>query len=64
MIGYTSSGTGAAGIFATGTILSARAMNISNQALFFLETPSILVYYFAFKWLDDKRRSYKFVSEE
>lgn len=53
MIGFTSSGTGAAGIFATGTLLGARAANISNQTLFFIEAPTIIVYYFAFRWLDN-----------
>lgn len=64
MIGYTSTGTGAAGIFATGTLLAARALGISNQILFFVEAPTIVVYYFSFKWLDSRRRIYEFVQEE
>ena len=64
MIGYTSTGTGVAGIFATGTLLIARATGITNQVLFFVEAPTIIVYYFAFKWLDNKRRLYKFIEED
>ena len=53
MIGYSSSGSGASGFFASATLLTARTLNISNQVLFFFETPMIIIYYFAFKWLDD-----------
>ena len=53
MIGYTSAGTGFAGIFATGTLLGARAAGLSNQILFFIEAPTIILYFFAFKWLDN-----------
>lgn len=55
MIGYTSSGTGAAGIFATGSLLLARYLKLSNCFLFMLEAPTILIYYFSFMWLYRKR---------
>ena len=40
MIGFTSAGTGAAGIFATGTLLGARIVGMSNQVLFLIEAPT------------------------
>ena len=61
MIGYASTGTGVAGIFATGSLLLVRFIGISNSTLFFVQAPSIILYYIAFKWLDVKRRKYKFI---
>ena len=55
MIGYTSSGTGAAGILATGFLLLARFLKISNQVLFLIEVPTVFIYFFAFEWLDRNR---------
>jgi hypothetical protein len=52
MVGDVSVGTGFAGIFATGSLLGAKAIGLSNQALFFIEAPTIIVYFIAFKWLD------------
>ena len=63
MIGDVSVGTGFSGIFATGTLLLAKWLKMSNQTLFFIETPSIIAFYFAFKWLDIKRRTYPYVIE-
>ena len=63
MIGFTSSGTGGAGLFATGTLLACRALGISNQVLFFIETPTVFLYYLAFRWLDTKRKKYPFIED-
>lgn len=51
MVGHISAGTGFAGIFATGTLLGSKAIGMKNQTLFFIEAPTILVYYLAFGWL-------------
>ena len=58
MVGDVSSGTGFAGIFATGSVLGAKAVGISNQALFFIEALTIIVYFFAFRWLDTQIKKY------
>lgn len=47
-IGDVSVGTGFSGIFATGSLLFAKWIGMSNQTLFFIETPSIIIFYFAF----------------
>ena len=52
MIGDVSAGTGFAGIFATCSLLGSKAIGLSNQALFFIEAPTIIVYFLAFYWLD------------
>lgn len=64
MIGDVSCGTGFAGIFATTTLLSCKALGISNEAIFLAEAPSILLYFFAFKWLVDQKKKYRFVPEQ
>ena len=64
MIGDVSCGTGFAGIFATTTLLSCKALGISNQAIFLAEAPSILLYFFAFKWLVDQKKKYRFIPEQ
>ena len=63
MIGDVSTGTGVSGILATFTLFFAKWMNISNQYLFLIEAPSMIIYYFAFKWLDNQRRRYPFVQQ-
>jgi hypothetical protein len=64
MIGDVSCGTGFAGIFATSTLLTCKALGISNEALFLVEAPTILLYFFAFKWLSDQKKLYPLVPEE
>ena len=63
MIGDVSVGTGFSGIFATGTLLFAKWMRVPNQTLFFIETPSMIIFYFAFHWLDKMRRIYPYIKE-
>lgn len=57
-IGYVSAGTGAAGIFATGTLLLVRYFKVSNHALFLMEMPTVLIYFLAFKWLDVQMKTH------
>ena len=64
LIGDVSTGTGFAGIFATGTLLGSKAIGISSQYLFFMEMPTIIIYFCAFKWLCDQKKLYKFVPDE
>ena len=64
MIGDVSCGTGFAGIFATSTLLSCKALGISNEAIFLAEAPSIVLYFFAFKWLVDQKKKHRFVPEQ
>jgi hypothetical protein len=53
MVGDVSVGTGFAGIFATTSLLATKAIGLSNQALFFIEAPTILLYFIAFRWLEN-----------
>jgi len=64
MVGDISSGTGFAGLFATGTLLVSKSVGMSSELLFFLEVPTIFIYYFAFKWLVEQKEKYRFVPEE
>jgi hypothetical protein len=53
MVGDVSAGTGFAGPFASGTLLIAKSFGLPSAILFFMEVPTIFVYFFAFKWLVD-----------
>jgi len=55
-----SAGTGFAGIFGTSTLLICKSslLNISNQTLFIVETPTIILYFFSFIWLDSQKKKY------
>jgi hypothetical protein len=57
LVGDISAGTGFAGPFASGTLLISKAVGLSSQILFFIEIPTIFIYFFAFKWLVDQKKS-------
>ena len=64
LVGFVSSGTGFAGLSGTGTLLLLQGpANFSNQAIFLLATPTILVYYLAFAWLNRQKNMYSFIRE-
>ena len=50
-VGYVSSGTGFAGISGTSTLLILQGLDFSNQAIFLVAAPTILVYFASFYWL-------------
>ena len=52
MVGYVSSGTGFAGLSGTGMLLVCESIGFSNQAIFLIAVPTILIYYVAFNWLN------------
>ena len=58
MIGYTSMGTGAAGIFGTVKLLVANTLRIPNYILFLAEAPTFTLYYFAFRWLENRLKMF------
>mmetsp|Transcript_8244 Transcript_8244/g.13806 ORF Transcript_8244/g.13806 Transcript_8244/m.13806 type:complete len:206 (+) Transcript_8244:180-797(+) len=62
-IGDVGSGTGFAGILASSTLLGSKAIGLSNQTIFFIEAPTIIVYFLTFKWLDRMQRQYKYIPE-
>lgn len=47
-VGYVSSGTGFAGIFGTLSLLVLQGINLSNQAIFLIATPTVFIYFAAF----------------
>jgi hypothetical protein len=63
LVGDVSAGTGFAGPFASGTLLVSKYFGVSSDILFFVEVPTIFVYFFAFKWLVDQKKKYRFVPE-
>ena len=63
MIGDVSTGTGFAGILATFTLVFARAVGLTNQALLLIEAPTAFAYFFCFKWLEVQTRKYEYVPE-
>ena len=54
-VGYVSSGTGFAGIFGTLTLLLLQSINLSNQAIFLIVTPTVCIYFAAFSWLNKQK---------
>jgi len=63
LLGDVSTGTGFAGILATFTLVFARAVNLSNQALLLIEAPTAFAYYYCFKWLELQTRKYAYGPE-
>lgn len=63
LIGDVSAGTGFAGPFASGTLLISKTVGMSSELLMFLEAPTILIYFFAFRWLVDQKKNYRFIPE-
>eukprot|EP00697_Spironema_sp_BW2_P002378 gnl/Spiro4/13180_TR6989_c0_g1_i1.p1 gnl/Spiro4/13180_TR6989_c0_g1~~gnl/Spiro4/13180_TR6989_c0_g1_i1.p1 ORF type:complete len:470 (-),score=130.14 gnl/Spiro4/13180_TR6989_c0_g1_i1:61-1422(-) len=51
LVGGWSSGTGVAGVLGTSLFIAFKAMKLSVSAIFLLQTPLILLYYFAFFWM-------------
>jgi hypothetical protein len=60
-VGYVSSGTGFAGIFGTVTLLVLGGLNVSQQAIFLLATPTVCIYFASFYWLNKQKKMYPFV---
>jgi len=50
-VGDVASGTGFAGLFATGTVAAKSFLGIDNWLMFVIEAPTIVIYFLAFKWL-------------
>jgi len=63
MVGDFSTGTGLAGIIATFTLLGAKAVGLQEYTLFFIEMPTIFMYYFCFIWLNKQTKTFKFIPE-
>ena len=62
-IGNFSAGTGFSGVFATGVLLGAKAINLKNSTLFFIEMPTVFIYFFSFYWLVTQKKKYEFIPE-
>ena len=62
-IGNFSAGTGFSGVFATGVLLGAKAIKMKNSTLFFIEMPTVFIYFFSFYWLVTQKKTYKFLPE-
>ena len=64
VVGYVSSGTGCAGITGTFTLLILQSLDLSNQAIFLLATPTMLIYLFSALWLNKQKQAFKFIPED
>ena len=64
LVGDVSSGTGFAGIFATGTLLLCKYINLKDNWLFLIEMPTVFVYYFSFRYLNKQKQRYALVNDE
>jgi len=64
LVGDVSSGTGFAGIFATGTLLLSKYINLDDYWLFLIEMPTVFVYYFSFRYLNIQKQRYALVTNE
>ena len=64
MVAYVSVGTGFSGIFSTGTLLASRAIKLPFEIMFMLEIPTVLIYYMAFKWLENQKMKCHYIPPE
>ena len=51
LVGDVSSGTGFAGVFGNLMLLGLKAAGLKNQAIYFIATPTMVVYQAAYLWL-------------
>ena len=61
MVGDFSSGTGFSGIFATFSLLGSKAIGMESQTLFFIEIPTIFIWFGSFWWLIQQKKKYRLV---
>jgi len=51
LVGDVASGTGFAGVVGHSALLGLQALGVKNQAIYFLATPTMIVYQAAYLWL-------------
>lgn len=51
LVGDVSCGTGMAGLFGTAMLLSLKAIGFSNQAIYLIAIPTMIVYQWSYIWL-------------
>lgn len=57
-VGFFGSGTGFAGVFGSGSILILSSFGLPLGAVYILMTPTFLIYYLSFFWLNSKHKRY------
>ena len=62
-VGYWSSGTGLAGLFATLLIIGLRAKDVSYSVIYLAASPTAILYSLALVWLDQQKRLYRYIPE-
>lgn len=63
LVGDVSAGTGLSGILAAGTLFIVDTFNIKFWQLFILELPTVVIYFWAFKWLVKQKETYQYIAE-
>lgn len=61
LVGFVSSGTGFAGITANVINLVLQGIGLSNQIIFLVVTPTIIVYYLSTRWLIRQKEKYPYI---
>ena len=61
VVGYFGSGTGFAGIFGSGMILILQSAGLSDGAIFFIITPTVIPYFLAFWWISRIKAKYPYI---
>ena len=62
-IGFYGSGTGFAGIFASGTLIVLKALSFSDSTIYLIAAPTVIPYFLCFWWLDQQKQIYPYVQE-
>lgn len=63
LVGDVSAGTGLSGILAAGTLFIVDTFDIKFWQLFIFELPTVLIYFWAFKWLVKQKETYQYIAE-
>ena len=62
LVGFVSSGTGFAGITANVINLVLQGVGLTNQIIFLVVTPTIVVYFFCSRWLILQKETYPYIT--
>ena len=60
-VGFYGSGTGFAGIFASGTLILLKSLNFQDSTIYLIAAPTVVPYFLCFRWLDKQKQNYAYV---
>mmetsp|Transcript_31268 Transcript_31268/g.42493 ORF Transcript_31268/g.42493 Transcript_31268/m.42493 type:complete len:83 (+) Transcript_31268:481-729(+) len=63
-VGYWSSGTGFAGLSASGSLLLLKAAGWSDTEINLAAIPTMIPYFLCFVWINSKKNEYPFIPEK